>query len=99
MAILVLNENLEFNSYVKPINLATSPDDAPVGEYALVTGWGKTSERPDDEGSDILREVLVKIMSMDECKGFYKNKVNELMLCAGYAEGGKDSCQVCKVFI
>lgn len=41
-----------------------------------------------------LQEVMVPILSQDECrKSRYGNKITDNMLCGGYDEGGKDSCQ------
>lgn len=33
------------------------------------------------------------IIARTECNRYLHNRVNEHMLCAGYAEGGRDSCQ------
>ena len=41
-----------------------------------------------------LREVVVKIMPTKDCKDWYKGTVvdKKSMICAGYEEGGRDSC-------
>lgn len=51
------------------------------------------------ESGDIsvnLQEVTVPILSNAECRktGYGQNRITENMLCAGYKEGKKDSCQV-----
>lgn len=89
---MILEEDLTFNARVEKIALATTEDDAPAGGVALVTGWGAMHENDKDIPDD-LQELYVKIFSQEECKGFYKDRVNEHMLCAGFPEGGKDSCQ------
>jgi trypsin len=57
-----------------------------------VAGWGTTREggRP----SDVLMKVDVPVIANDVCKTYPRyNNVSDGMICAGYAEGGKDSCQ------
>lgn len=52
------------------------------------------------QGVGTLQEVQVPIISQSSCQEMYsldpKDKVDILydMICAGYQEGGKDSCQV-----
>jgi len=59
-----------------------------------VTGWGAVNEG--GMVSQTLREVTVPILSNAECRAtkYPPNKITDNMLCAGYTEGGKDSCQV-----
>lgn len=44
--------------------------------------------------SDTLRAVDVPIMTDEKCREAYEDMIDDSMICAGYAEGGKDSCQV-----
>lgn len=45
--------------------------------------------------SSTLRAVAVPIITDEKCREAYEdNMVADSMLCAGYDEGGKDSCQV-----
>ncbi|KAK7794877.1 hypothetical protein R5R35_010569 [Gryllus longicercus] len=62
----------------------------PPGTVANVTGWGRISE--DGPLSIPLRVVSVPIWSEDNCKLAY-DSITPRMLCAGYADGGKDSCK------
>lgn len=44
-----------------------------------------------------MMEVQVPITNNEECKKSYANDVNVIdsrVICAGYPEGGKDSCRV-----
>lgn len=42
---------------------------------------------------DILQEVEVPIVGNNRCRCTYSG-ITDNMICAGYASGGKDSCQV-----
>ena len=65
---------------------------APAGALATVIGWGLTSEDV-AEVSNILRRVNVQIVSNKTCNAAYANTISDVMLCAGFARGGKDACQ------
>ena len=60
---------------------------------STVSGWGRTSEVT--YGSiDHLRAVDVEIITDEDCRKDYgSSKIYDSMLCAGYAEGGRDACQ------
>ena len=49
------------------------------------------------QAADELQQVHVPIRTDEECKEAYENhkyKINEdIMFCAGYKEGGRDTCQ------
>ena len=81
-------------------------DDNPVADDqdCYVTGWGLVEEN--GFPSDKLREVKTKPVPLTRCKAeeSYGEFRDETMTCAGYPEGGKDTCQddsgnnmVCKV--
>jgi secreted trypsin-like serine protease len=79
---------------IRPITAAQAREFATPGAQAVVAGWGLTAEGTDV--SDILRRVNVEIQSPAACnaEAAYGGTVNgELMLCAGFAHGGKDACQ------
>jgi len=49
-----------------------------------------------------LMEVQVPITNTEQCKKAYTNEpaavIDDRVLCAGYPEGGKDSCRVIDLF-
>lgn len=67
-------------------------DEYVEGENTTVSGWGVMSE---GEGtiSNNLNAVDVPIVSNEECKIAYGQRVNQDHVCAGLKQGGKDSCQ------
>jgi len=75
--------------------VAVAPLVAPgwsgVGVPAEIVGWGLTSETA-PATSPVLREAEVPIWSPATCSAAYPG-VPETALCAGLAEGGKDTCQ------
>jgi len=93
IALLKTSSPINFNDGVKPICL---PDnDVCINDHTacVVTGWGKTGEKEDT--SAVLQEVAVRTLPNDMCsrKLIYDSNVNaEKQICAGFVEGGKDSC-------
>lgn len=65
-----------------------------AGLNGTVTGWGATAES--GAISQTLQEVTVPILSNAECRAskYPSQRITDNMLCAGYQEGSKDSCQV-----
>lgn len=59
----------------------------------IAVGWGATEAH--GPTSTKLREVTVPIMSNVDCKKTgYNSRITDNMLCAGFPDGKKDSCQV-----
>ncbi|MBI1298923.1 trypsin-like serine protease [bacterium] len=87
---------LSQNSTLSPIELVPIDDillSAP-GVLSTIVGWGDTLENGPGSYSDVLRQVQVPVVSNDICNApaSYNGKVTSRMLCAGFAEGGKDAC-------
>uniref|UniRef100_A0A8C6SP67 trypsin n=1 Tax=Neogobius melanostomus TaxID=47308 RepID=A0A8C6SP67_9GOBI len=90
--LIKLSQPATLNSYVRPAALPTSC--AADGTMCKVSGWG--SLRPSNEGSRFPHELQcleVPLLSDDTCFNSYPFQITENMICAGYLEGGKDSCQ------
>ncbi|XP_064864048.1 trypsin-1-like [Oncorhynchus nerka] len=81
--LIKLSKPTTLNTYVQPVALPTSC--APAGTMCTVSGWGNT--RPAD--SNNLQCLNLPILSFNDCNNSYSGAV----FCAGYMEGGKDSCQ------
>ncbi|MGQ9836987.1 MAG: trypsin-like serine protease [Cyanobacteriota bacterium] len=90
----------------QPVSLATLPLVQPnqlnltaPGTTATIIGWGATQQRaPDQEPSGFsrdLQQASVPIVSNAECNAprSYNGTILDSMLCAGFPQGGVDSCQ------
>lgn len=95
--LLQLNDELEFNDRVQPIELP-KVDDALVedGTMCLVSGWGRTQNST--ESTDLLRGVHVPVVGQRICNTAYEGKITARMICAGYYRGGKDCKYAVDVF-
>ncbi len=66
-----------------------------IGAMATVSGWGQV----DNEGTTVptMQQVDLPIIDIEECNRAYMEALGievatDVMLCAGYPEGGRDSC-------
>ncbi|XP_017147192.1 trypsin alpha-3 [Drosophila miranda] len=92
IGLIITREPLEYSGLVQPIPLAL--EAPPSGAHAVVSGWGKRTEE-DEALPALLRAVELEIVDRSACGDQYLTKdytITEEMLCAGYLEGGKDSC-------
>ena len=74
-----------------PILLVSSSTNL-TGLTATAIGWGLTDPNNDNSSPDVLQQVNLPVVSNATCNGVYGSIVGS-MVCAGYAQGGKDSCQ------
>lgn len=63
----------------------------PSGPVAFVSGWGHLT--PGGKSPEDLHFVDVQLVSFVKCFRKYNGRITRRMICAGYDEGGKDSCQ------
>jgi len=93
IALLKLNQPVDD---ITPVHLPGTSYDAftvSAGTISTVLGWGITQDRSDSEL--LLRKVEVPITEQSICaETMAKNSISieDSMICAGYQEGGKDSC-------
>uniref|UniRef100_A0A670K3S4 Peptidase S1 domain-containing protein n=1 Tax=Podarcis muralis TaxID=64176 RepID=A0A670K3S4_PODMU len=92
IALVELKSPVSFTKYILPICLPETSAKFSMEESCYVTGWG-----------DIKPGVKVPLIDREKCNSLFNatqhepqlhNPVGPGMICAGYQEGGKDSCQV-----
>ncbi|XP_076594250.1 trypsin-1-like isoform X1 [Chaetodon auriga] len=86
--LIKLSRPAVFNQYVQPVALPTSC--APVGTMCTVSGWGETMSYSVDRNK--LQCLQIPILSQSVCRNSYPGMITDDMFCAGYLDGGRDSC-------
>ncbi|RMC07555.1 hypothetical protein DUI87_17029 [Hirundo rustica rustica] len=80
----------QLNKAVQTIPLPTSC--VATGTTCLISGWGNTlssgSNYPDQ-----LQCLKAPVLSAADCSDAYPGQITKNMMCVGFLEGGKDSCQ------
>ncbi|XP_010622447.1 mannan-binding lectin serine protease 1 isoform X1 [Fukomys damarensis] len=107
IALVQLQQPVPLGPHVMPICLPRSEPEGPAPHMlGLVAGWGISSPNVTVDDiissgtrtlSDILQYVKLPVVPHAECKASYESRsgnysVTENMFCAGYYEGGKDTC-------
>lgn len=83
---------LSADSRMQTIQLPSRNNPVPaVGESATVIGWGQISET--GPATNELRQTTLPVVDHDQCDRAYDGDiVEDAMVCAGSADGSKDSC-------
>lgn len=93
ISLVELAEALTYTDDVQPIELVSSNAKDP-NTLCLVSGWGNTKNP--NESNNVLRAATVPIIEQDKCIKQYEVRnsiITPRMVCAGWTDGGKDSCQ------
>ncbi|XP_006271855.1 trypsin-like [Alligator mississippiensis] len=78
------------NNFVATIPLPTGcPED---GISCLISGWGNTLSSGSNY-PDLLHCLWAPILPDIQCNSIYPGQITSNMMCIGFMEGGKDSCQ------
>lgn len=97
IALIELDSRAEMTEYVSVLSPASSPQNdnlMQAGVEATVSGWGQTGVG--SSASPVLMEVTVPVVRQSTCQLAYApigGIITSNMLCAGYSEGGKDTCR------
>ncbi len=87
---------LQLSQPALPSSLKIATANSPVeqaGQTALALGWGVTRVSS-NQHADILQQVELPLVALDLCQQVYKGEYRliDSQLCAGFVEGGKDTC-------
>ncbi|XP_030368865.1 serine protease lint [Scaptodrosophila lebanonensis] len=95
LALLELDSPVQFDTHIVPICMPNDHADF-TGRMATVTGWGRL--KYGGGVPSVLQEVQVPIIENSVCQEMFhtaghNKKILNSFLCAGYANGQKDSCE------
>ncbi|KAM7131464.1 uncharacterized protein J5F26_000260 isoform 1-T1 [Ciconia maguari] len=95
IALLELDQPVQCSYYIQ---LACVPDASlRVSELTTcyISGWGSTTARSGGS-TDVLQEAKVRLIDVNLCNSswWYSGAIHTHNLCAGYPQGGIDTCQV-----
>lgn len=95
-----LRSPIYMNSYVSIALLPRQDASIDEGQMCRVSGWGLTSAY-DSQIPSTLLTVKVPIVSTQLCNSSdsYNGNITHSMICAGFRDGGKDSCKVRSHFL
>ncbi|KAH9512862.1 Neurotrypsin [Bulinus truncatus] len=80
---------VQFNDYVQPACLPDKSTPYSTNLNCDVSGWGDSG----DGLPDVLKFAKVPIIDQKKCADLYKKyTITSRMMCAGYIEGGIDTC-------
>ena len=90
IALLKLNDTVNFTEFLYPACLPTSPPEA---EKAIVTGYGRTGRF--EENSEVLMKANVEKFNHSECQSILRRiKIHgDSMICYGNRTHPGDSCK------
>ncbi|KAI2587812.1 transmembrane protease serine 9 isoform X1 [Homo sapiens] len=90
VALLELAGPVRRSRLVRPICLPEPAPRPPDGTRCVITGWG--SVREGGSMARQLQKAAVRLLSEQTCRRFYPVQISSRMLCAGFPQGGVDSC-------
>lgn len=79
-------------SLYAPLEVGELEEQAQEGSRAIVLGWGALSAGYNARYADVLQEAALPLWGDEACEASDEEIYREWMLCAGYPEGGVDSC-------
>ncbi|RUS90246.1 hypothetical protein EGW08_002027, partial [Elysia chlorotica] len=92
VAMLKLRADLPQDNCHTPVCLVTGQESPQAATGCRTTGWGKTSNNPDELATSNLRWTSVSIMSDNQCRRIYgSSTASSATLCAG--GNGADACK------
>ncbi|XP_029936300.1 granzyme B-like [Myripristis murdjan] len=90
--LLKLKTNATLNKYVKTVGLPKKNGKIPANIKCYAAGWGQTG--PNKPGSDVLKEVMVKLQFDQECSHKWQNYFSsDQMMCVHSDKRKEGICQ------
>uniref|UniRef100_A0A4X2M1E4 chymotrypsin n=1 Tax=Vombatus ursinus TaxID=29139 RepID=A0A4X2M1E4_VOMUR len=87
IALMKLATPVQFSDTVSPVCLPSSADDFPAGSTCATTGWGLTKyTTTPSPPPQKLQQSSLPLLSNDECKKYWGNKIKDSMVCPGAGE-------------
>lgn len=80
------------NEFVDVIELPKNNKNVPAHVECSIAGWGMT--KSEGRGSDVLREVSLKLQSNFECKSKWQEYFNSDKMICSLSDGERAFCQV-----
>ncbi|XP_078451949.1 uncharacterized protein LOC144719686 isoform X2 [Lampetra planeri] len=92
IALLRLASPVNYTDEIQPVCLPEGREQFFPGTLCYVAGWGLINNA--GELADVLQEAGVPLVSHTKCQDDWRNRfdISDNMVCAGFAEGGSDTC-------
>ncbi|OXB51104.1 hypothetical protein ASZ78_002639 [Callipepla squamata] len=99
IALLELDQPVYCNSYIQLVCLPDSSLNVAELSECYISGWGHVGLRSQEEPArpyHILQEARVRLIDLRLCNStyWYAGAIHSHNVCAGYPQGGIDTCQV-----
>ncbi|KAB5583776.1 hypothetical protein PHYPO_G00099520 [Pangasianodon hypophthalmus] len=92
IALVRLHASVNFSDYIRPVCLAGQGSNFPDDTISWITGWGNINSTVPSPG--VLQEAMVPIANAYVCDYLLNpGSMTTNMICAGYLDGGPDTCQ------
>ncbi|KXJ14409.1 Trypsin-2 [Exaiptasia diaphana] len=91
MMLVELKEPAKITAQVSPICLSTQ--SFPPGKMCHIAGWG--NEKVNGPVHGTLHEAAIPVVTQQECNKpeSYCGSITDDLVCAGFLQGGKDTCE------
>ncbi|KAJ6624465.1 Trypsin-2 [Pseudolycoriella hygida] len=91
ISVVYIERELVMGPAISVIELPMQDAEIAEGVVATVAGWGDMCENCTSISH--LQYVDLPVLTNENCNSMYIDRITTGMLCAGFAEGGRDACQ------